>query len=164
MDKRKVIDYIIQQLLEVKNGKLWMGDNFERKINSITEQEAFTKPSPTMHSVAELIAHLTAWSNDTILKIRNGSGELMDSNEQNWPDNNNLKKLGWNTIIQNYQKSLSQVIDLLKSKDDSFLKEKYFDQDFNDEFDFSFAIDGILHHTIYHLGQMGIVIKLIKEG
>ena len=164
MDKRKIIDYIIQQLLEVQNGKLWMGDNFERKINSITEQEAFTKPSPTMHSVAELIAHLTAWSNDTILKIRNGRSELRDSNEQNWPDNNNLKKLGWNTIIQNYQKSLSQVIDLLKSKDDSFLKEKYFDQDFNDEFDYSFAIDGILHHTIYHLGQMGIVIKLIKEG
>lgn len=140
-----------------------MGDNFEKKINSITEQEAFTKPSTTMHSVAELIAHLTAWSNDTILKIRNGIGQLRDSDERNWPDNNNLKKLGWNTIVQDYQKSLCEVIDLLKDKEDSFLKEKYYDQDFKGEYDYTFAIDGILHHNIYHLGQIGIVIKLIKE-
>lgn len=163
MDNGKVINYIIQQLLKVQNGKLWMGDNFKKKINSITEQEAFTKPSPAMHSVAELLAHLTAWSNDTILKITNGTGELTDNNEQNWPDNNTLRKLGWNTIIQDYQESLSEVIDLLKDKDDSFLKQKYYDQDFKDEFPYSFAIDGILHHNIYHLGQMGIVIKLIKE-
>ena len=163
MDDRKVINYIIQQLLEVQNGKLWMGDNFERKLNSITEQEAFTKPSPTMHSVAELIAHLTAWSNDTILKIRNGIGELRDNEEQNWPENNYLKKLGWNAIIQDYKESYLKVIDLLKDKDDSFLKMKYYDQDFQGEFEYSFVLDGILHHNIYHLGQMGIVIKLIKE-
>lgn len=163
MDNKKVINYIIQQLLEIQNGKLWMGENFEKKINSITEEEAFIKPSPIMHSVAELIAHLTAWSNDAILKIRNGIGELRDNSEQNWPDNNNLKESGWNTIIQNYQESLSQVIGLLKDKDDYFLKEKYYDQDFKGEFEYSFAIDGILHHNIYHLGQIGTVIKLIKE-
>ena len=163
MANRKIIDYIIQQLLEVQNGKLWMGDNFETKINSITVQEAFTKPSPTMHSVAELIAHLTAWNNDAILKIRNRKGELRDNDEQNWPDNDNLKKVGWSTIIRDYLDTISQVVHLLKDKNDSFLKEKYYDQDFKGEFDYSFAIDGIVHHNIYHLGQMGIVIKLIKE-
>lgn len=162
MDNRKIINYIIQQLLDIQNGKLWMGDNFVKKINSITEQEAFTKPSSTMHSIAELVAHLTAWSKDTVLKIRNGTGKLTDNDERNWPDINHLKKSGWNTIVQDYQKSLSEVIDLLKDKDDLFLKEKYYDQDFKGEFDYSFAIDGILHHNIYHLGQMGIVIKLIK--
>ena len=55
------------------------------------------------------------------------------------------------------------VYNTLKNKDDTFLKEKYYDQDFKGEFDYSFAIDGMLHHNIYHLGQMGIVIKLIKK-
>ena len=163
MDNRKVLSYIIQQLLEIQHAKLWMGDNFERKINSITEKEAFTKPSLTMHSVAELIAHLTAWNKDTMLKIRDGMGQLRDNDDQNWSDNDQLKKIGWNTIIQDYRKSLSEVIDLLRDKDDSFLKEKYYDQDFKGKFDYSFAVDGMLHHHIYHLGQMGIIIKLIKE-
>ncbi|WP_057936612.1 DinB family protein [Algoriphagus resistens] len=163
MDNKNVINYIIGQLLKVQNGKLWVGDNLEKKISSITAQEAFTKPSPATHSVAELIAHLTAWNNDTILKIRNGIGELRDSDGQNWPDNDELKKAGLNTVIQDYRESVSQVVELLKNKDDSFLKEKYYDQDFKSEFDYSFAINGMLHHTIYHLGQMGILIKLIKE-
>ncbi|WP_339791435.1 DinB family protein [uncultured Imperialibacter sp.] len=107
---RKLIEYLIQQLLELQNGKLWMGDNFERKINSISEQQAFTKPSLTLHSVAELVAHLAAWSDDLILKIKNGTGKLQDSDEQNWPDNEKLKKLGWNEIRRKYQDSLGQVI------------------------------------------------------
>ncbi|MGS2741062.1 DinB family protein [Sinomicrobium sp. M5D2P17] len=140
-----------------------MGDNFEKKINSITEQQAFTKPSLTLHSVAELVAHLTAWSDDLILKIRNGTGQLLDDDEQNWPDNDKLKKQGWKEIMQKYQDSLAQVIVLLKEKDDSFLNEKYYDQDFKAEYDYSFAVNGMLQHNIYHLGQIGIIIKLIKE-
>ncbi|MCE7056759.1 DinB family protein [Algoriphagus sp. AGSA1] len=160
---RKLVEYIIQQLLELQNGKLWMGDNFQRKTDSITEQQAFTKPSLTLHSVAEIVAHLTAWSDDLILKIRDGTGKLQDNDDRNWPDNDILKKLGWNEIRRKYQDSISQVIVLLKEKDDSFLTEKYYDQDFKTEFDYSFVINGILQHNIYHLGQMGIIIKLVKE-
>lgn len=163
MDNRKVIGYIIRQLLEIQHTKLWMGDNLERKLNFITEQEAFIKPFPTMHSVAELIAHLTVWNKDTAVKIRDRIGQLRDNDEQNWTDNERLKKIGWNMIIQDHRNSLAEVIGLLREKEDSFLNEKYYDQDFKGEFDYSFAIDGMLHHHIYHLGQIGIVIKLIKE-
>lgn len=95
---KKIIEHIIRQLLELQNGKLWIGDNFETKINSINEQQAFAKPSPTMHSVAQLVAHLTAWTDDLILKIKNRTGQLRDDDDQNWPDNDKLKKLGWDEI------------------------------------------------------------------
>ena len=161
---KKLIGYIIQQLLELQSGKLWMGDNFDKKINSITEREAFTKPLPSLHCVAEIVAHLTAWTEDLILKIKYGKGQLRDYDRQNWPDHDQLKNLGWNELMGKYQNSLAEVIGLLKEKDDHFLSEKYFDQDFKDEFDYSFAINGILQHTIYHLGQIGIIIKLVKEN
>jgi hypothetical protein len=99
MDNRKVIHHIVQQLLDLHKGKLWMGDNFETKIGSISGEEAFVKPLPTMHSVAELIAHLTAWNNDTILKINKGTGKLRDSDEDNWPDNEKIKELGFERLI-----------------------------------------------------------------
>lgn len=162
--KNSIIDHTIQQLLEVQNGKLWMGDTFQKKIDSITEEEAFLRPLPTLHSVAELMAHLTAWREDAILKITNGKGRLTDDSEKNWPDNNALKKIGWNKLIQDYQDSLSDLIDLLRDKEDPFLAKQYYDQDFKGQYDYSFVINGMLHHDLYHLGQMGIVIKLIKEG
>ncbi len=76
MEDKRLIDYIIQQLLEVQHGTLWMGDTFDRKINSITEKEAFIQPLPGLHSPAQLIARLTAWRRDAILKIINGKGQL----------------------------------------------------------------------------------------
>jgi hypothetical protein len=163
MDNRKIIDHITRQLVDLQNGKLWMGDNFQTKIKSISREESFTKPSPGMHSVAQLLAHLTAWNNDIVMKINTGKGQLKDEHENNWPDNTKLEKIGWNNIVNDFQNSLFNEIDLLRTKDDSFLKQRYYDQDFNGEFDYLFAIEGMLHHQIYHLGQIGIVIKLIKR-
>jgi hypothetical protein len=139
-----------------------MGDNLETKIGSITVEEAFVKPLPTVHSVAELIAHLTAWNNDTILKINNGTGKLRDSGKDNWPENGQLKEFGFERLLQEYYRSVKEVVSILNMRDDAFLSDRYFDQDFHAEFDIAFALNGMLHHTIYHLGQIGIVIKLIK--
>jgi hypothetical protein len=159
-----IIDYIIQQLLEVQHGKLWMGDTFDKKISSITEKEAFTRPLPNLHSPAELISHLTAWRKDTLLKIRDGKGQLTDNSDHNWPGNDELKKIGWSQIIQNYRDSLIELVGLLRDKEDSFLDELYEDQDYKGKYAYSFVINGLLHHDLYHLGQLGIVIKLIKES
>lgn len=163
MNNRKLLDHITQQLLAVQNGKLWMGDTFSKKISSLNEEEALIRPLPNLHSPAELIAHLTAWRKDALLKIRFGTGELMDDDENNWPGNEKLKEIGWPKILQEYQESLTELIGLLRDKQDAFLKEQYKDQDFKGMYDYSFVINGLLHHDLYHLGQLGIVIKLIKE-
>ena len=140
-----------------------MGDTFDKKINSITEEEAFIRPLPNLHSPAELIAHLTAWRNDAVLKINTGKGKLIGDSDQNWPGNDELKKIGWSNLIANYQDSLAVLVDLLRDNDDSFLDQPYEDQDFKGKYHYSFVINGLLHHDLYHLGQLGIVIKLIKE-
>ena len=159
---RKLIDHFIEQLSEILNGKLWMGDSFEQKLNSINAGEAFQKPGPTIHSVAEILAHLTAWNDDLVLKIRYGKGKLQDSDPQNWPGNETLRLSGWDQVRGKYVESVRNVISLLGDKDDSFFAEKYTDQDFNEEYPYAIALDGMLHHQLYHLGQIGIIIKIIK--
>jgi hypothetical protein len=163
MKKTAVINHIIQQLQEVHNGKLWMGDTFQQKIKSVTSDEAFMRPLPNLHSVAELIAHLTAWRKDAILKIKDGKGQLFDSDPSNWMPNLELKEIGWSQLIQEYEGSLNAIIDLLQSKNDGFLEEQYQDQDYKGYYEYSFLINGLLHHDLYHLGQLGIIIKIIKE-
>lgn len=141
-----------------------MGDNFEKKISLISEEEVFLKPLPFIHSVAEIITHLTAWNEDLIKKIQNGIGELKDGDPRNWRSNEELKEAGWISIWSAYKSSYQNVIQLLKAKNDDFLHEVYFDQDFDSERKYVFAVDGILQHAIYHLGQIGLIIRLIKEN
>ena len=164
MNSNPQIQLLIRQYEDVYSGKVWMGNNMKKKLDSLEQEEAFRRPLPSLHSVAELIAHLTAWKQDALLKIREGKGKLMDFDEANWPDNESLKKVGWSELLQKYEASHIELINELCQKDDAFLMETYEDQDFKATFNYSFAIEGILHHDIYHLGQIGIVIKLLKEN
>src|SRR5690606_12628228 len=100
----------------------------------------------------------------TILKIRTGKGSKTDACSENWLNNDKLEAVGWDYIKSEYDRTLSELIDLLKSKDDGFLDEPYYDTDFKDDYEYRFVINGMLHHDIYHLGQLGIIIKYLKKN
>lgn len=160
-----LINHIIEQLNAIQNGKIWIGSSYETKLNKIDDHLVFTRPVSDLHSIAEIFSHLTLWRKEAILKIKTGRGSKTDDCVENWLPNEKLKIKGWKNIKQEYDKSLLELIDLLKEKDDEFLNEEYYDTDFKGVYRYSFLINGILHHDIYHLGQLGIIIKyLIKEN
>ena len=158
-----LIENIVSQLNAIQREKVWVGQNFETSLSSLSEEQAFTKIHG-LHSVAEVISHLTAWRNETILKVKSGAGRLTEDAEENWLPNDRLKEIGWKKIQADYETSLTDLTRILLEKDDDFLKQKYFDPDFKGYFDFSFVIQGMLHHDIYHLGQLGIIIKFLNLG
>jgi hypothetical protein len=43
--ERKIIENIIAQLKDVQNGITWYDDNIEKKINQISEKQAFIRNS-----------------------------------------------------------------------------------------------------------------------
>jgi hypothetical protein len=160
---RVLIENLIGQLRAVQEASNWMGTNFDKKLSLINEDEAFKHPVPGLHSVAEIISHLTVWRKETILKIKTGTGSITEAAEENWLPDDQLKKFGWNRIKSEYKKSLGDLIELLQAKEDNFLEQKYYDTDFKDYYPYRFVTDGMLHHDIYHLGQLGIIIKFLKK-
>ncbi|MEM9547837.1 MAG: DinB family protein [Bacteroidota bacterium] len=158
-----LINHIISQLQNNQSGKAWIGPTYQRMLEKIDEQNAFIRPLPELHSVAEVISHLTTWQKETIVKIRTGEGRLMDDCEENWYSNEFLEQKGWNTVIEEYKTSLNEIIALLKTKEDDFLDKHYYDADFKGNFPYSFVINGTLHHNLYHLGQIGIIVKYLKK-
>jgi uncharacterized damage-inducible protein DinB len=161
--KMKVlIPHIINQLMAIQEGKVWVGSTYESKLRQINEENAFIRPLPDMHSVAEIVAHLTTWRKESILKIRTGKGSLTDDDEANWYANEKLKEQTWAAILADYKASLSTLIELLNSKEDDFLNQTYYDTDFKGNYPYSFVIDGMLHHDIYHLGQIGMIVKYLE--
>ena len=158
-----LINNIIGQLTEIQNGKIWIGSSYKSKLNGIEDNLVFVRPIKDLHSIAEIISHLTLWRNEAILKIKTGKGSKTDDCEENWLPNEKLKAKGWTKIKSEYDNSLSELIDLLKEKDDRFLNEEYYDTDFKGIYEYSFLINGMLHHDIYHLGQLGIIIKYLMK-
>ena len=158
-----LINHIIEQLEENQNGKVWIGPTFNRVLEKIDDKNAFIRPVEEMHSVAEILSHLTTWQKETILKIRTGKGKRTDDCEENWYTNDKLSASGWSALREAYVNSLAEIINLLKEKEDSFLDQEYYDTDFKGYYPYKFVIKGMLHHNLYHLGQIGITIKYLKK-
>lgn len=162
--EKTILAYIIDQLQDIQEGKNWIGSSYASKLNDINDTNAFTRPLDGMHSVAEIISHLTLWRQEAILKIKTGTGSKTDDCEENWLSNKALKSKGWNTIKSEYDRTTLELVSLLKHRNDSFLDELYYDTDFRGEYPYRFVINGMLHHDIYHLGQIGIILKYLQSN
>ena len=157
-----LVQHTIGQLKEIQDGALWIGSTYSNKLDIINNETAFMRPHKNLHSVAEIISHLTLWRTETILKITSGTGSKTDDCEENWLDNITLQKKGWFAIKEAYDRTLTQLMNLLQDKNDTFLEKQYYDTDFKGYYPYRFVLNGMIHHDLYHLGQIGLIIKFLK--
>lgn len=158
-----LINSIIDQMVQIHHGKGWIGVSFEKKIQGISDIDFFAQ-AEGMHSIAEIISHLTTWRFEAILKIRTGEGSITDDDPSNWMSNEELRKVGKDEILRKHTESLSELLTLLKQKNDGFLDKPYYDTDFKSNYPYNFLIQGMLQHDVYHLGQIGLLIKCLRSN
>lgn len=155
---RILINNLIRQLNEIQEGSLWFDQSFKDKFDKLSDAEALTRPMPEIFSVAEHVSHMLAWRKECVLRFNGLKTELMNSHED-WKDRDTLRNFGWNNLKNALYNSRAELIDLLANRDDTYLETKFQDTDYN----FHYLIEGIIQHDLYHLGQIGITIKLLKK-
>jgi uncharacterized damage-inducible protein DinB len=150
------ITRIITQLKAIWDGKLWADVNLKEKVSAINETNAFIQPIKDMRSIAEIVSHMLVWRQYTINTIKGSSNTLTMESPDNWKSNELLKPIGWKNLLDAFESSNEELITLLNEKDDTFLKEEY-----KSGSRFDFLLEGIIHHDLYHLGQIGITLKFL---
>lgn len=153
-----LIKNIIRQLNEIQEGSLWFDQCFKDKIGTLSDAEAFTRPTPQVHSVAEHISHILEWRKECLLRFKGQRTDLMNSPDD-WKDNMELQKMGWANLKNLLYESTATLINALQNQDDSYLETMFADTDYN----FHYIIEGIIQHDLYHLGQIGVTIKLLNK-
>jgi uncharacterized damage-inducible protein DinB len=156
---KTLIRNILRQLNEIQDGSLWFDQCFKEKTEKLSEAEAFARPIPELHSVAEHVSHMIEWRKECMLRFKGQRTDLMNS-QDDWKGNEVLSQIGWTTLKNLFYESTATLINSLKNQDDTFLETKFLDTDYN----FHYLIEGIIHHDIYHLGQIGITIKLLNSN
>jgi len=153
-----LIKNLIRQLNEIQDGSLWFDQCFKEKIVTLSDAEALTRPIPQVHSVAEHISHIVAWRKECLLRFKGQRTDLMNSADD-WQDNIRLSKTGWSNLKNVFYESTVTLIHALENQDDNYLETRFADTDYN----FHYLIEGIIQHDLYHLGQIGITIKLLNS-
>jgi uncharacterized damage-inducible protein DinB len=138
----------------------WFGDTYMEKLQDITEKEAFTSPAKGVHSIAELISHVIYWRMPVIKALKGDKGfhASVDSPE-NWIPLDHLKVKGWKGILSDFEDSQKQLVKLLTDAKPEFFKGEYSPGN-----SWEYVTEGIVQHDIYHLGQLGLVKKMLRNS
>lgn len=151
------IHNLTRQLAETMDGQPWIDETYSKKIATLTEGQAFTRPRPDVHSVAEIVSHILEWRYSILSILKGGTRTVTMDSSANWKDNDTLRKEGWTKLKEVLYKTQQDIITFLEQQDDGYLQR--IDKEGNS---YLYYVEGLIHHDMYHLGQIGLVIKMLS--
>src|SRR5690606_27642023 len=120
------INKYVNRFREVYDGTPWYGENIVSKLNDLTEALAFTRPREDVHSVAELVAHMTYWRQSLISRLNHDTSfKASVESEDNWRDPALLRADGWERVRANFDASQQALVEALSGQTDAILATEY---------------------------------------
>ena len=152
-----IIKRYIHQLQQAYYGGNWLDEDMEKKLKLVNEENAWIKPMGYVHSIGEVVSHILEWRKELIERLEFGRhAKLVDDSPNNWIANEVLKKNGWSFLKNQLDESQHSLIALLEKKDDSYLSSSW-----SGNMTYEWLVAGLIEHDIYHLGQIGLIYKMI---
>ncbi len=153
----KEMQSIIRTLQNVLDGQPWYGRSVNTILEEVNVETVYNKPNGNGHSLIELLYNTLTWAAFTLEAVKEKREKGIDYYEsQDWividPAIHQWKK-GLEELKQVHQ----QLITILESKDDTFLKEMVEGRQYN----IRFMLNGLIQHNIYHLGQITYINKFL---
>ena len=153
------ISSISETLREVFYGEPWYGRAVFPVLNEIHPADVYHKPKEEGHSLIELLYHMIARTEFTLMLLEGGREEDPATTESlNWRMIDPLEHT-WGQGVDLIKALHDSILTLLESKEDGFLDKKAGGHSYN----FRFLLNGLIHHDIYHTGQIAYIKKWLIE-
>ena len=153
----KEIQTIIRNFENTLDGEPWYGRPVYAMLREVESSIAYKKPTADSHSLIELLYHMLTWAEFTLKRIEKEDINDLDAFEKLDWRNIDPKIHSWKKGLKEFKKVQQQIIRALQTKDDDFLEEKVDYRTYN----FRFLLEGMIQHTIYHLGQIAYLQKML---
>jgi uncharacterized damage-inducible protein DinB len=139
-------EIIVRQLDRAFNGPAWHGPSVMETLNKISNTTA-SNSFKDSHTIIQLIAHMATWRRFVIERL-NGNTTYEVSEEMNFYSPPDLP-----STIQELTNTQQNLLEAIKN----FPEEKLRNKVPTREYSFQTMLHGILHHDLYHLGQITLL-------
>lgn len=154
------IKEMISALSEIFEGEPWYGESMMRKLENVSYVIGDKICVPESHNVAQIVSHLIAWKTFALEKLKkNEAFDIKIDSDRDWPEIEVNSPEDWERLKHDLVVAQSKIYEFLKTKQNSFLKEKVVGRDYTIEY----LLQGIVQHDIYHLGQIGLIKSQLKS-
>lgn len=154
---------LAHRLKDVWHGSPWYGDPSDKILSGITAAEASQRIAPGTHTIGEIVAHMTAWTETAAARVRGVGSKAPDRGD--WPAGNGASDAAWNTTLTELAAAREQLLGDLHAahEEDLHLHVKQHDAPFGDTgISRAATITGLVEHDTYHLGQIALLKRAIR--
>lgn len=132
----------------------WHGPPLVDLLARTSPQIAMTPPRPGAHSISALLQHLLLW-NERIRLASDAHPMPGWEAEKEWAE----PPILWQELLTRWNQSR----DLLEQRIRTFPVDELSRQVPGRTYAYEFMFEGIVHHTIYHSGQMAMILSLLNS-
>lgn len=124
-----------------------------RTLSSVDHQQAMTRSLSERHTIWELVNHITFWI-EAATKPLLGEEMVNPSEVNDWPSMGKSNE-DWNESTLKMEKAVNTLLYTL----DEFSQGQLLQTVPNTNYSYRIMIHGMLHHNLYHSGQIAVLKK-----
>src|ERR1700747_983010 len=132
----------------------WYGPTLAGLLAKTSPEEATKSPVPGAHSISDLLPHVLLW-NDRVRNTSDSTPMPKWDADKEWAE----PPIPWNELVARWNKSR----DLLGERIRTFPAEDLGKQVPGPNHPYSTLLPGIVEHTIYHSGQIAMVLSMLRR-
>lgn len=156
------IDRLIDQLTRECDGDPWHGPSLGAILDGITAEAAAQRPATSVHSIAELVLHMTGWKREVARRLQ---GQPAGEPERgDWPEARRLTEAQWQSAKADLMKAQAELIAAMRALAPEALHAPVKDTRepaLGTGMTAAQTILGLIQHDVYHAGQISLLKKLI---
>ena len=140
------------------HGPAWHGPAVGELIKDLSAHAAAAKPLANVHSIWELVLHMAVWKD--VARWRLEGNEKVPSDEENFPTVTDTGEALWHKALARLKTAHEELRQAVSTCRDEKLEEEIPAGGGLTHF---VRLHGVIHHDLYHAGQIALLKKLTTE-
>jgi uncharacterized damage-inducible protein DinB len=164
MTNSTLTGFLIDQLEREHAGDAWHGSSRASILADVSAEEARQRLSPTVHSMWELVLHMTAWTREVTKRLDGGMASEPDLGD--WPSiPSTPDETSWRAAVTGLDDAHLALRHAVGAIEPTRLTAPVNDprnRELGTGVSFAQTINGLVQHDVYHSGQLALLKKLVR--
>ena len=157
------IHRVVDLVRRAHDGDAWHGPSVMAALERVSAAQAAAHPVAGAHSIWEIVLHVAAWRGEVRQRLDGRTAQLPD--EGDWPAVPEPTEANWQAALARLRGSHEELVAAMRRFDASRLIEHV--DDARDPalgvgVSYYVMLHGIVHHDLYHAGQITLLAKAFE--
>lgn len=152
-------------MARVIQGDPWHADSVMQVLADVTAAEAHARPVPGVHTIWELVLHLTGWANEVTARVNGRAAGTPASGD--WPKVGAATDTRWTAARTGLARAYADLNAAVSALPAAELRRPVLDRRNNalgTGLSRYLTIHGAIHHGVYHAGQIAMLKKVMRSS